>query len=491
MGRPSTYQPGKISDWHGLAYRVAVPAQAKDGRWSTKVYLLAPNGKSLNTGGLVLRSHKGEDEKDLLKRVEQKLPALVAEHTDAIFTAVRSGAWSGMTLETYVALRSAVIQHYCRWAGRTETYWAHWAQRLCPAVGGLELLRCEDPTVVDAEIERLTHRKRRKRGYTDAERVDWIILGDILECAVQVDGLLEDNPLGVLARKYRVKMSSIASQDLARRDLTVEELASLLDKCLAHRGTVTYDAMILQVLTGLTIPELCGLDVGDWQQGSMATWLEVTKAYQQDRGKPPVMNKLLDNVSRYRRVVCTQAVEQLLHRLVSNHRGKSRADRSTPLFLTPDGVRLSPQLYKNTVRDTLDEIIHDGAHLSFTERGSKLRGAGKPTIAHTDLLRTTAAYYLRTVCLCNDAELAALLGYHQKHTYAKSYVDWANELVLLYLRNKLERWHGSILHIGSDTADIDQEQREYHLVVLAQPGSRLEIHAPHGGTGMIEKRKEQ
>lgn len=491
MERPSTYQPGTVSDWHGLTYRVAVPAQTKDGRWSTKVYLLAPNGKSLNKGGLILRSRKGEDVHDLLKRVEQKLPILVSEHTDAILTAVRSGAWPGMALDTYVALRSTVIQSYCRWAGRAEDYWAHWDQRLCPAVGGLELLRCEDPSVVDAEMERLTHRKRSKRGCTDAERVDWIILGDILECAVQVDGLLDDNPLGARARKYRVKMSSIASQDLARRDLTGEELASLLDKCLAHRGTVTYDAMILQVLTGLNISELCALNIGDWQQCSEVTWLEITKAYQQDRGKPPVMNKLLDDVSRYRRVVCTQAVEQLLHRLVAGHRGKSRANNSTPLLLTSDGARLSPEIYKNTVRDTLDEIIHDGAQLPFTERGTKLRGADKPTIAHTDLLRMTAAYYLRTVCQCNDAELAALLGYHQKHTYAKSYLDWNNEHVLLYLRSKLDRWHRTILHTGTNPADMDQGQKMYHLLVMAQPGSRLEIHAPHGVMVMIRKRKEQ
>lgn len=484
-----TYQHGIESDWHGITYRMAVPALVKDGRWATRVYLLAPDKKPLNKGGVVLRTRKREEQKDLIKRVEQKISAMAVEYADVIIAAVRSGTWPGMTLETYVALRRTTIQSYFKWAGRAEGYWSHWDQRLCPVVGKVELLQCADPATVEAEVEQLTHRKRSKRGYTDLERTDWIILGDILECAVRVDGLLDDNPLRAQARKCREKMSTIASKDLARRDLTEEEVASLLDNCLAHRGTVTYDAMILQVLTGLTVPELCALDVGDWQQGNRVSWLEITKAYQQERGKPAVMTKLLDDASNYRRVVCTQAVEQLLRRLVDSHRGKSRTDRRTPLFLTSDGVRLSPQTYKSATHDVLDEIILDGAQLSFPQRRSILRGSGRPAVSHTDLLRTTAAYYIRTVCRCNDAEQSALLGYRQTHTYARSYVDWTNEQVLLYLRNKLKRWHGSILCTDAKAEKAGQGQSADHLVVMAQPYCHLEIHTPHGLVGLVQKKR--
>lgn len=488
MGRPSKYQSGTKSDWHGLRYRTAVPAQVKDGRWSTRVYLLTPGKKSLNQGGVLFRSRKGETQEDLISRVQQNLPDLIAEYTDTILAAVRSGTWPGMTLKTYVALRGAAIQNICKWAGKAKNHWTHWKKRLCPAVGNLELHQCTDFTLIESKIEDLTHRKRNKRGYTDLERTDWIILGDILDFAVRVDGLLANNSLRSQARKCREKMSTIASKDLARRDLTEEEVASLLEQCLAHRGTATYDAMILQVLTGLTVPELCALDVGDWQQGNAVSWLEITKAYQQERGKPPVMTKLLDDANNYRRVVCTQAVEQLLRRLMDSHRGKSRADRRTPLFLTSEGVRLSPETYKAATHDVLNEIILDGAQLPFTERRSILRGLGRPTVSHTDLLRATAAYYTRTVCRCNDAEQSALLGYRQTHTYARSYVDWTNELVLLYLRNKLERWHGSILCTDAQAEKAGQGQRADHLVVMAQPYSHLEIHTPHGLVGLVQKK---
>lgn len=490
MGRPSTYQAGTTSTWHGLTYRVAQPCQAKDGRWSTKIYLMDPAGRPVNKGGHMLRTRKGEEKQDLMARLEQEISQIAAEYTDHILAMVRSGNCPGMTLETYAALRRGGIQSYSKWAGKTETYWRHWDERLCPAVGGVELLQCGDPSAVEAKMEQLTHRKRSKRGYTDAERVDWIILSDLLECACRVDGLLPDNPLRAQARKCRERLSTVASRDLARRDLTGDELAALLDKCLSKCGTVTHDAMLVQVLTGLTVPEVCGLNVGDWQQSGTVTWLEITKAYQQRRGGQPAMTKLLDDANNYRKVVCTREVEQVLRRLVASHRGKSRADRGAPLFLDPDGNRLSPQSYKEAVRDVLEEIIRDGARLPFEARGAVLRGANRPTMAHTDLLRNTAAYYYRMVCRCTDAERAALLGYHQTHTYASSYVDWNCELVLVYLRSKIERWHGAILRTDPGSGPLGLGQSGYRLGVTAEPGGRLTVRSAHGVTGMIEERKE-
>ena len=308
------------------------------------------------------------------------------------------------------------IQSYNKWAGKAENYWCHWEERLCPAVGGVELLQCGDPSAVEEKMEQLTHRKRSKRGYTDTERVDWIILGDILECACRADGLLPDNPLRAQARKCRERLSTVASRGLARRDLTENEVAALLDTCLSHPDEAVYDAMLLQLLTGLTVPELCGLTVGDWQRGRSVSWIEVTKAYKQVRGQMPAMTKLLDDANSYRKVVCTEAVEQVLHRLVARCKRQSRADRGAPLIAAADGTRLSPQQYKAVVRDVLDKIIRDGARLPFVERNGILRGENRPTIAHTDLLRNTAAYYFRMVCRCNDAERAAIpVSYtHQK-----------------------------------------------------------------------------
>lgn len=488
MSRPKTYQAGTVSTWCGLAYRVAQPCEIKDGRWKTTLYLLTPSGKPLQKGRVALCSRKGEGEQDLIVRAKQKIPGMAAEHADAILVAVRNGTWPGMTLETYAALRRGVIQSYNKWAGKTETYWRHWEDRLCPAVGGVELLQCGDPSKLEEKMEQLTHRKRSKRGYTDAERVDWIILGDLLECAYRVDGLLPDNPLRAQARKCRERLSTVASRGLARRDLTENEVAALLDTCLSHPDEAVYDAMILHLLTGLTVPELCGLTVGDWQRGRAVSWIEITKAYKQVRGQAPLMTKLLDDANSYRKVVCTGEVEQVLHRLVARCKRQSRADRGAPLIAAADGTRLSPQQYKAVVRDVLDKIIRDGARLPFVERGGILRGKNRPTIAHTDLLRNTADYYFRAMSRCTDAERAAILGLHQEHTFASVYVDWANELVLLYLQGKLARWHSRILHT---TEDIQLGQSGCQLLIKAQPDSRLTVCSPHGLTGMIKEREDR
>lgn len=263
MSRPKIYQAGTVSTWCGLVYRVAQPCEIKDGRWKTTLYLLGPNRKPLQKGGVTLCSKKGEGAQDLIVRTEREIQRIAIEHADVILDAVRSGTWPDVTLKTYAALRRGVIQSYNKWAGKAENYWCHWEERLCPAVGGVELLQCGDPSAVEEKMEQLTHRKRSKRGYTDTERVDWIILGDILECACRADGLLPDNPLRAQARKCRERLSTVASRGLARRDLTENEVAALLDTCLSHPDEAACDAMILQLLTGLTVPELCGLTVGD------------------------------------------------------------------------------------------------------------------------------------------------------------------------------------------------------------------------------------
>lgn len=488
MSRPKTYQAATVSTWCGLAYRIARPCKIKDGRWKTTLYLLTPKGKPLQKGGATLCSKKGEGAQELTARAEREIQRIAIEHADVILDAVRSGTWPGMTLETYAALRRGVIQSYNKWAGKAEAYWCHWEERLCQTVGGVELLQCGDPSMVEEKMEQLTHRKRSKRGYTDAERVDWIILGDLLECACRADGLLSDNPLRAQARKCRERLSTVASRGLARRDLTENEVAALLDTCLSHPDEAVYDAMILQLLTGLTVPELCGLTVGDWQRGRSVSWIEITKAYKQVRGQAPLTTKLLDDANSYRKVVCTGEMEQVLHRLVAKHKGQSRANRDAPLIVAADGTRLSPQRYKQVVRDALDEIIRDGARLSFVERGGVLRGANRPTMAHTDLLRNTAAYYFRMVCRCNDAERAAILGLHQEHTFGAFYADWANEQVLLYLRDKLARWHGRILHT---TEEIQLGQSGCQLLIRAQPESHLTVCSPHGLIGMIREREER
>ena len=109
-------------------------------------------------------------------------------------------------------------------------------------------------------------------------------------------------------------------------------------------------------------------------------------------------------------------------------------------------------------------------------------------MAHTDLLRNTADYYLRAVCRCNDAERAAILGLHQEHTFGAVYADWANEQVLLYLRDKLARWHGRILHT---TEEIQLGQSGCQLLIRAQPESHLTVYSPHGLIGMIREREER
>lgn len=59
MSRPKAYQPGTVSDWHGLTYRTALPVLVKDGPWATSGNdpgdLLCPATQSGNLGECFLQ----------------------------------------------------------------------------------------------------------------------------------------------------------------------------------------------------------------------------------------------------------------------------------------------------------------------------------------------------------------------------------------------------------------------------------------------------
>ena len=165
---------------------------------------------------------------------------------------------------------------------------------------------------------------------------------------------MEENPLVEVMKKCRQRLTTLASRDLARRSLTRDETARLLCVCLEKADeSDAYPAMILQVMGGMTVPELLALDVGSWKRQGDVSYLEILRAYEQARGKEPVMTNLLESENAYRCVPCTEAMEILLMEQTArvNHEGSS--DGSKPLFRDEDGRRLAPQRYQATVKEVL------------------------------------------------------------------------------------------------------------------------------------------
>lgn len=270
--------------------------------------------------------------------------------------------------------------------------------------------------------------------------------------------------------------------------MTENEVAALLDTCLSHPDEAACDAMILQLLTGLTVPELCGLTVGDWQRGRAVSWIEVTKAYKQVRGQKPVMTKLLDDANSYRKVVCTGEIEQVLHRLVARCKRQSRgrprrpADcgcgRHTSVTATIQGggagcAGQDHPGWRPAVLCGAGWYLAGGKPADYGSHG--------PAAQHRGLLLTRGMPLQLT--------RSGLPSWGFIRSIRLGLSMWTGEMSrsCCSCRGKLARWHSRILHT---TEEIQLGQSGCQLLIRAQPESHLTVCSRHGVIGTIKKREE-
>ena len=291
-----TYQKGTTFSWEGLTFRMSAVHRLGDGRWKARIYVLDKRSKCIS-------------ERQILSSVKETFPVfsdrlpleaemLAREHADMIINRLLSENVPRLSLESYVALRWERIAASAQWARQAEEYHMLWDARLKDVFGPLSITSCGRP-VLEECMETLTHRKRRKIGITEDERKAWIVLDGILTYAIEEGVIVADrSPVSAIARQCRTELSTVARKDLARQSLTEDEQQAVLTICLQRREEGDeYTAILLQYLLGLSVPELCGLSVGDWVRAESAdvSWLEITRMYRQTRGKLPVLTALLDH----------------------------------------------------------------------------------------------------------------------------------------------------------------------------------------------------
>lgn len=484
------YRKPNISKWHGLTFRCTQPCRLHDGRWKINVRLISADGHPLVEKTKQLASRRGQSEEDLVNSLPAVFGEFSREYADEIISASKAKPETGLSLDAYVTLRWQEIRQYCRWARKEEKYRNDWETQLLPHFGELQILSCTNKEPYVAAMENITHRLAKKTGYSQEECSWWAFLGDVLRYAVEVDQILEENPLVEVMKKCRQRLTTLASRDLARRSLTRDETARLLCVCLEKADeSDAYPAMILQVMGGMTVPELLALDVGSWKRQGDVSYLEILRAYEQTRGKEPVMTNLLESENAYRCVPCTEAMEILLMEQTArvNHEGFS--DGSKPLFRDKDGRRLAPQRYQATVKEVLSGIIHDGARLDFVLRGKALGKTSKVDVSHGNILRSTAEYYYRNVCRANASEIGALMGKDRVHTFAVSYVDWNNPMVMMYLVEKMNRWHSDLLFLqGKGSAGNRMQTRPGVIVqgTAISDNAVIRVRTTHGVEAVVD-----
>ena len=481
------YQKGSLSQRHGIWIRVSGINHLADGRWKTTIYILDQREKVIEKKQVA--SLKKETFNIFLERISTDIEQFIMEHANLIIQQLMTRDANYLTLEVYAELRWLRISKIAKWARQEERYWDLWEEKLRAVFGSVDLKNCSKE-VLEERMEGMTHRRRRKISVSEEERMAWVILSGILECAVR-ERILSENQVGEHARKCKQKLSTVASKNLAKRSMMEEEQRMLLEICLQRREQAgLYNAILLQYLCGMTVAELCGLSVKDWRNRGDISWLEITRMYRQKRGENAYMTALLESSHAYRKIPCSRIMVNLLSQQIRQLRKQGLGKKEDPIFVNEMGLRITPEEYKKTVAQIQDEIIRHGAKLSFVKRGSRLSGEDRPSVFYGDLLRSTAEYNLRTVCGFPDAEVEALLGRERLYTYATHYVDWTNTMVLSVQAERINcLWHSKFLPLNGETRGTLREGVlwEGH----AEAGAEIRIQAKYGFSGVIQEVKTE
>lgn len=474
--------------FHGFNLFRQKDSHLGDGRRKTALYL-----RDVETGKTIaqkdVRERKGEVFEDT---VAGKAAELVLSQRDVLLQLARDGKFPRLKLESYLLLRWEDIRVTRKWAGKVDVFRANWEGEFGQRVGGLCLFDEQLKDRLETIVESLTSRQKNHREYSEEERNYWRFLGNLLDEAVQ-DGLLPENPVKNMLIKSGRRESGTALRNLAKRSFSDEEFARLVEACVNTQDAI-HRAVLLRAFTGVTVSELCGLNIGDVKRAAALAptgtseasgetiWIEISRVYSQKQYCEPQLSSLLPERFCYRRIPCPQAVGLLLSQQI-RERKKEGATTDDALFVA-DGKCLTPNAVKELENKLAELALVDPINLPFG-RGSKwgrFRG---------DLLRANATYHFRETCRLNESEIAAVLGTTPPHTYASSYVDWTFPIVQAYLCEKMERWCGRFLRVDgcgcraehtspivSDTLIQGTATRDFDITLSS--GTGLDLYV--GGT---------
>ena len=461
-----------------------------DGRQKCEVAILKPGKNIKLISATVWGSVHDNNDEIMEQKTQEALVALALKNADTIIDCFKRTPKTEFTLGTYAFLRWERIRVKGKWAGQASEFQKMFENELLVPFGVIDLLQCTSDLFLE-RMDVLTGRKRKKTAMEEWERRAWILLSDILSCAWE-EKCLSFNPdiIKKIANKCKNQLSTQASKYMARQNLSMEEVRNLLDLCdKKETESDAYPAMRIQLLSGLTVNQLMGLSIGDFQSNKLVKWIQVERELvQKKRGGPAELTELLGSPYAYRRVPVTEVLEKLIMRQIMMQRQRGYAKKTDPLFLNEKGERLRPDEYKRAVNQTLAACVYAGAHLPFRKRGSRLPGgADKPTLAANDFLRKTAGYFYRNICGLTEADCSAVLGMNHTLTYGGYYVDWNNDLVLMYLSSEMNRWH--MLLYPPKTAD-EKIPGMYHIQIFegtVSADSVFRAQSDYGICGVIFK----
>ncbi|MCQ2420972.1 MAG: hypothetical protein MJ118_07530, partial [Clostridia bacterium] len=170
----------------------------------------------------------------------------------------------------------------------------------------------------------------------------------------------------VTGRKTRTSLEATERRNLLPPVLTEDQCRQMMLRCingLSTRYADRYIAAALMLVTGISVDEICALDLRTLKEGNeYAVWyVDIDKSLQPSKNGKKYSINPQTNKYRHRRVALGRWIMGLLHPLIEAGRTLVLRNPSNPLRT------LSPKIFEQWLDDTFGELITNKDKISVVD----------------------------------------------------------------------------------------------------------------------------
>jgi hypothetical protein len=266
------YNGARCTDVFGYREYETNPVTLKDGRVRARIRVDKPLTKERVKIGT---KRNGEDAFELCvdARSEEELKERIRTEEDGITRTLNTMALENIramkapfdNFENYIHVKEYELRS--EWLGKYNEFMMLWQKELAEEFSDLQVTTVSYE-IIDNHMERITHQKKDKRKLSEQSEKLWVIIGDILNLAVN-DGVIPVNPIKDRISGYRKSVTGVMSKNLAATTLTEKEQKEIAAFCVEQMygnggdNCMCYGAVLFRLITGIHPFTLCGLNIGD------------------------------------------------------------------------------------------------------------------------------------------------------------------------------------------------------------------------------------
>ncbi|HHX09673.1 MAG: hypothetical protein ACOYI6_08725 [Christensenellales bacterium] len=234
---------------------------------------------------------------------------------------------------------------------------------------------------------------------------------------------------------------------LGKNSLSLSQLKAVYSVLSKNVEEPRYLGLMIQMLTGLSANEVCGLTLGSVDSSLKlvpVTLLKITQESMKDGKLIP-----FDDLYKYRWIPCAnllaRRIDEQCGRL-TNKKRLTKAMAETRLLSYPGASKdelpksfVLPQEIRELSRKILKRIGINPHYILLSDEGLKTKRTNI-NLYYGEMLKSNFEYYTRRVMGFSSGEYAYLVGNVQSLVKDKNYIDYSNVHSQLRMHRKMERW---------------------------------------------------